>query len=155
MSVTFRAARPDEAETLTRLALRSKKHWGYGDAFMEAARADMQISADLIARAVAVVAERGGGLLGFYVLSVEPEGPTLRDLWVEPAAIGTGVGALLWEHMLGAARSEGFRTVRLVSDPNAAGFYRRMGARAAGEAASCVMPGRMLPVFEIEVIAGG
>ena len=75
MSVTFRAARPDEAETLTRLALRSKKHWGYGDAFMEAARADMQISADLIARAVAVVAERGGGLLGFYVLSVEPEGP--------------------------------------------------------------------------------
>jgi predicted N-acetyltransferase YhbS len=151
MSVVLRPARPGESDALTQLALRSKRHWGYGDAFMEAARVDMQVSADLIARAVAIVAERGAELLGFYVLSVEPEGPTLRDLWVEPAAIGTGIGALLWKHMLAAARSEGFRTVRIVSDPNAAGFYRRMGARAAGEVASCVIPGRMLPAFEIQV----
>jgi predicted N-acetyltransferase YhbS len=122
---------------------------------MEAARADMQISAELIDRAVAIVAERGAELLGFYVLSVETEGPTLRDLWVEPAAAGMGVGALLWKHMLASARSEGFRTVRIVSDPNAAGFYRRMGARAVGEVASCAIPGRMLPAFEIDVLEGG
>ena len=153
MPLAIRRARPDEAAALTALSFRSKRHWGYDDAFMAAALPDMQIAPDLLACAIAVVAERGPELLGFYILAALPEGPTLRDLWVEPAAIGTGIGKRLWEHMLVSARDEAFRTVRIVSDPNAAGFYAKMGARRAGEAASCVVPGRLLPVFEVDVSA--
>lgn len=152
-AATLRPARPDEAVALTKLALRAKRHWGYDDAFMAAALADMQIAPELIARGVAVVAEREGERVGFYVLSEESEGPTLRDLWVEPAAIGTGVGAILWQHMLVSAREKDFRIVRIVSEPNAAGFYAKMGARRAGETESCVVKGRMLPVFEVEITA--
>ena len=32
----FRQARPDEAEAITALVVRSKRHWGYPDAFIEA-----------------------------------------------------------------------------------------------------------------------
>ena len=32
----FRRARPEEAEAITRLALRSKRHWDYSDEFIEA-----------------------------------------------------------------------------------------------------------------------
>ena len=39
---------------------------------------------------------------------------------------------------------------RLESDPNAAGFYARMGARRVGEVPSKAMAGRMLPVFEVD-----
>ena len=151
VALAFRRARPDESAVITDLALRSKRRWGYDEAFMAAAHADMQITPELIASAVTVVAERDGVLLGCYVLSVEPEGPTLHDLWVEPAVIGTGVGAELWKHMLASARQAAFRSVRIVSDPNAAGFYARMGAQRIGEVESCVVPGRVLPVFEVAI----
>ncbi len=34
MAIQFRKALPDEAETLTDLALRSKRAWGYDQTFM-------------------------------------------------------------------------------------------------------------------------
>ncbi len=151
MSLTIRRARPDEATALTALSFRSKRHWAYDDAFMEIARAEMVITAELVARWPTFVAERGAELVGFYVLSVESKGPMLRDLWIDPPAIRTGVGSLLWKHMLGSAASEGHETLHITSDPNAAGFYERMGARRVGEVESCGIPGRMLPAFEVDV----
>ena len=151
MPLAIRRARPDEAGALTALAFRSKRHWGYDDAFMEIARAEMVITAELVARWPTFVAERGAEVVGFYVLSVESKGPMLRDLWIDPAAIRTGVGSLLWRHMLVSAASEGHATLHITSDPNAAGFYERMGARRVGEVESCGIPGRMLPSFEVDV----
>ncbi len=151
MSLAFRRARPDEAATLTSLALRSKRHWGYDDAFMRAAHDAMQIPPELISTSVTVVAERAGALVGFYILSLEANVPTLRDLWLEPAAIGSGSGALLWKHALASARGEGFRTLRLVSDPHAAGFYAKMGARRVADVESVAVRGRMLPAFDVDV----
>jgi predicted N-acetyltransferase YhbS len=75
--------------------------------------------------------------------------PTLRDLWVDPPAIGTGIGARLWTHMLEQARRLGYRAVRITSEPNAEGFYARMGARRIGSVESRVVKGRMLPLMEI------
>jgi predicted N-acetyltransferase YhbS len=151
MPFAIRHARPDEAAALTALSCRSKRYWGYDDAFMELARAEMEITAELIARWPTFVAERGAELVGFYVLSVETKEPMLRDLWIDPAAIRTGVGSLLWRHMLASAATEAHATVHITSDPNAAGFYERMGARRVGEVESCAIPGRMLPAFEIDV----
>jgi hypothetical protein len=42
--------------------------------------------------------------------------------------------------------------VRFVSDPNAAGFYVKMGARRVGEVESVAVKGRMLPAFEVDVV---
>jgi len=152
MSLVFRRARPEEAPALTELALRSKAHWGYDEAFMRLAREAMEIDAELVARSVSFVGERDGEIVGFYLLTVKADGPTLLELWVEPAVIGTGLGALFWRHMLDSARGEGYRTVRFVSDPNAAGFYVKMGARRVGEVESVAVKGRMLPAFEVDVV---
>ena len=43
MTATVRAARPAEAEAISALALRSKAHWGYDPAFLEACREDLTI----------------------------------------------------------------------------------------------------------------
>ena len=40
----LRPARPDEADLLTELCLRSKAVWGYDDAFMRACRAELTLS---------------------------------------------------------------------------------------------------------------
>ena len=149
-SPSVRRALASESAALTALGLRSKAHWGYDEAFMALAADEMNIGSDLIGGSSAYVAESDGAVVGVYVLCLEHGQPTLRDLWVEPRAIGTGVGSILWAHMLGEARRLGYRTVRLTSDPNAEGFYLRMGARRIGEVESCGIPGRMLPRMEVE-----
>ncbi len=116
-----RDAHPSEASALTELALRSKAHWPYDAAFLAAARPALTIDAALIARATCRVATRGGAMIGFYLLAVDDGVPTLRDLWLEPAAIGSGAGRALWDDMIAAARRLGYARVRIESDPNAAG----------------------------------
>ena len=123
---SVRAALPTEAETLTALAIRSKAHWGYDAQFMERAASDLQVTPAVIEEAKAFVAESGKVIVGFYVL-------------VEPSAIGTGVGAQLWTHMLEQARGLGYRAVRIHSEPNAEGFYLKMGARRIGSVESSVV----------------
>jgi GNAT superfamily N-acetyltransferase len=152
--MVIRRALPSEAAVLTALAMRSKAHWGYDAAFMERAAAAMVIAAELLEGATAFVAQGEQGereVLGFYVLGLENGVPTLRDLWIEPSAIGKGVGRRLWMHMLGEARGLGYRAVRMVSEPNAQGFYAKMGARTVGAVESPVVKGRVLPVMEIAV----
>lgn len=127
----IREARPDEAQVLSGLVLRSKAHWGYDDAFLEACRDQLVISAtDMTARRIIVAQdEQSGELLG--VASLEGEAPdgTLGLLFVEPHAIGRGIGRTLYAHVLDAARDAGFKRLTIDSDPHAVDFYRALGAR--------------------------
>lgn len=146
-SFSIRRARPEEARALSELALRSKAVWGYSPSFMARCRASMRLMpAMLRANAYYVAVERGAPL-GFYGFEPEPEGLGLDMFFVEPAAIGRGVGRALWRHAVARARRLGAASLVAVSDPNAAGFYLKMGCRAAGARPSEVEPGRNLPVF--------
>ncbi|MEV6353152.1 GNAT family N-acetyltransferase [Streptomyces hydrogenans] len=129
--VTLRAARADEAETLTRLVMRSKAHWGYDAGFLDACAPQLRIRPGDVARRRVVVAEdERGGVLG--VVSLEGTAPTatLGLLFVEPAVIGQGVGRLLYRSTLRRAVELGVRRLLIDADPHAAGFYRGMGAVA-------------------------
>ena len=76
----------------------------------------------------------------------------LEHLWVLPAWIGAGLGRTLFEHAMRRAQELGARTVTIESDPSAEGFYRRMGARRAGEIVY-ELEGRerALPVMVVEL----
>jgi predicted N-acetyltransferase YhbS len=52
---------------------------------------------------------------------------------VLPERMGEGVGRALFEHALRTAASLGAGVVGIEADPNAEGFYRRMGARRVDE----------------------
>jgi GNAT superfamily N-acetyltransferase len=90
------------------------------------------------------VAERDGVLVGFYALSSGTDGE-LDACFVDPPAIGTGVGAMLLRDALTAARRRGWATLVLDADPGAEGFYLRHGARRIGGSPSGSIPGRVLP----------
>ena len=149
----MRAAVPAEAPSLTELAVRSKGHWGYDAAFLAASRSLLTVP-DADCDGVAVqVAERGGALLGFArVLGTPPTGE-LEDLFVDPPAIGTGVGRLLLADALARARRRGFRSLRLNADPHAEPFYLRAGAVRVGTHESRTFPGRTLPRLEFTLPA--
>jgi ribosomal protein S18 acetylase RimI-like enzyme len=151
--VTLRRARPDEASMLSDLALAAKGYWGYDQALLEAFRAELTFSPDEVARRRLVVAELRGLVAGFYSVDGEPPLGELGNLWVRPSEIGTGLGRLLWQDAMAAAAAAGFECLDIVAEPNAEGFYRKMGAEHVGQSPSGSIPGRMLPLMRVTVPA--
>ncbi len=131
--VRLRAAEPREACDLTALAHRSKGYWGYDQASLDRVRELLTMCSDQIRDQRVIVAERDGVILELLSMGGEPPDAELMDLFIEPDAIGTGLGRRLWEHAVKSARERGFRSLQLESDPHAEPFYVRMGARRIGE----------------------
>ncbi|MET9291602.1 GNAT family N-acetyltransferase [Streptomyces sp. NPDC003077] len=150
----IRAARPDEAERLTELALRSKAYWGYDPAFMEACGEELTLREADVEPCRTHVYERDGRLLGLVTLEGEPPEGVLGMCFVEPSAIGQGIGRRLMEHARSQARRLGFDRLSIDADPNALPFYLAMGAVQVGTAPSGSIPGRELPRLSLAVAPG-
>ena len=152
-SAVLRPATPAEAGVLSALALRSKAHWGYAPDFLASCRAALTVDpADCDGSSVRLAA-RAGQVLGFWRLAAtdDPARGELTDLFVDPLAIGTGVGRLLLTDAVASARDRGWETLELDADPHAEAFYRHLGATRTGLVASTVAPGRSLPRMSLPV----
>lgn len=148
----IRAAVPEEAERLSDLAFRSKAHWGYTRAFMEACRAELSISPEYIQQNRTFVRLRGDAPLGFYTLeALAPTEVELGHLFVEPAELRRGVGRELMAHAREEARTRGYQRLVIQGDPHVARFYQACGARRVGSKPSASIPGRLLPLFALEL----
>jgi ribosomal protein S18 acetylase RimI-like enzyme len=134
------------------LALRSKAHWGYDGAFIDACRNDLTFTdADVVEPFVSVL-EDDGRMVGFYALRVTGDEATLTDLFVEPEYIGSGYGRHLWSHAVTVARDQGCALMVVHSDPYAEGFYQAMGAQRVGVVPSSVFPDRLLPLMHYALL---
>ena len=154
MDVVIRRARSAEADALSSLIQRSKAHWGYDPALLEAWRPDLTLDPATIAESPVYCAEDAadGALLGvshFYPLNDDVV--YLEDLFVEPGAMGMGVGAALWRHAVSWAIAHSAHAIVFIADPNARPFYERMGAVVVGWDESAIVPGRRLPRMRYEL----
>jgi ribosomal protein S18 acetylase RimI-like enzyme len=148
--LTIRTAAPDDAETITGVAMRSKAYWGYDDHFMETFRPELTVTPAQIAGDHVAVAERDGRIAGFVHMRPESEDTLeLVSLFIDTWAIRQGIGQRLWDYALAFAREQGYRAMTLESDPNAEAFYRKQGAVASGRRESSLMPGRVLTLMTI------
>jgi GNAT superfamily N-acetyltransferase len=150
--IRVRPARPDEAPALSELALRSKGHWGYDAAFLAACRDELTLKrADLTPGNASVAEDEAGRVLGFVLIDGAAPRGRLDMLFVDPSAIGSGVGRRLFREGLATARRLGMRSLAIDADPNAEPFYRAMGARVVGTVPSGSVAGRVLPLMETDV----
>jgi GNAT superfamily N-acetyltransferase len=147
----LRAPRIDELDALSGLCMRSKAVWGYDSAFMEACRSELTLTPDELHSSHLQVAERDGAVVGVVQISVSSGLADLEKLFVEPLALRSGAGRALFAWATQSAKDQGATVLRIDADPGAADFYRRMGARDDGVAASGSIPGRMLPRFKLEL----
>jgi GNAT superfamily N-acetyltransferase len=136
---------------LSALALRSKAHWGYDDAFLDACRAELTVTVASIDAGAVTVADVGEVVAGFSMLVDDPPVRELDALFVDPPFIGQGVGAALFAAFRGAAVADGCMRLRIEADPNAVGFYEHQGAVIVGERPSGSIPGRTLPLLELDL----
>ncbi len=141
----LRAAKPDELAELNALILRSKAVWGYDDDFMAACRDELAIAADELDETSLRIAEDAAGLVGVVQIGISNRVGTLHKLFVDPRAQAKGVGQMLFQWALENCKAGGADVMTIDSDPGAAPFHRRMGARDDGEVPSGSIPGRMLP----------
>lgn len=136
--MNIRPALTDEAATLTRIALDAKRHWGYPEHWITHWTDDLTITPEFIQDNHVYVVEEDGEVKGFYALCVAGEKAELEHMWVTPASIGTGIGKTLFLDAMERAAGLEVGSVELSADPNAAGFYRRMGATQIGETQSVI-----------------
>lgn len=146
----LRPGRAGDATALTALALRSKAHWGYSDALLELWRDELRFTPASIAEQEVIVAEREGTLLGVVALSFDGDTAEVEHLWVDPSAMGAGVGRLLFARGVERARAWGVRRLVIDADPNALGFYLRQGARRIGSVPARPA-GRTLPRLVVDL----
>jgi predicted N-acetyltransferase YhbS len=152
VGVEVRRAAAGDAGALGRIAFAAKGHWGYPERWMERWREDLEVSPGFVRDNEVYVAVSGEEAVGFYALVGEGRALDLEHLWVVPAWIGTGLGRTLFEHAMRRATELGARSVVIESDPNAEGFYGKMGARRTGENVY-ELEGRerVLPVMVVEL----
>jgi GNAT superfamily N-acetyltransferase len=146
VNVTLRPPRPGEAGELTELILRSKAYWGYDQAFMAMVRSELALAPDDARLARTVVAELDGRTAGVLTLGGEPPECEIDLLFVDPWAIGAGVGRVLFDHAVDIARAAGYERLRIDADPQAEAFYLHLGAVRVAEAIS-PSSGRSLPML--------
>jgi len=150
--VLIHRAEPDEAQAITEIVMRSKAYWGYSDEFMRYAAALLTVTPDYLTKYPAYVLVNNGQLQGFASLQEQtPNEVALDMLFVAPEAMGQKVGQQLVEYVMGIAAAAGYRILIVESDPNAAGFYEKMGGQLIGHRSVPSIPSRELPLYRIHL----
>jgi GNAT superfamily N-acetyltransferase len=149
MTVEIRAARVDEGARLKEIAVAAKGHWGYDPAKVRDWANQGDFTPERLRELIVFVADSDGGAIGWVSLIPKGEVGWLEDLWIDPAWIGKGVGTELFRRAAEHAKSLGARRLEWEAEPNAIGFYEKMGGRYVRESTS--EWGRTLSVMAVEL----
>lgn len=153
MSLTIRPPTIDELPSLSDLCFRSKAVWGYDTEFMEACRRELTLDPRDLQLTDIAVAEQDDKLIGVAQVKVVGDQADLLKLFVEPAELHRGIGRALLAWAADISKRMGATRLIIDADPEAAPFYRRMGACDVGQAPSGSIPGRMLPKLAINLFS--
>ncbi len=155
VDIRIRRARPDESATLTEIAHAAKRHWGYPDEWIDRWKLDLTITSDFIASHEVFVAIVDEQIAGCCALVVSDSLAEIEHMWIRPQHMGSGVGRALFEHVRNRANELHLPALELAADPNAEGFYERMGAKQIGEVrADMFGHSRVLPRMRVELSHG-
>jgi N-acetylglutamate synthase-like GNAT family acetyltransferase len=119
-----RPATAADHERLRELTFDSKAHWGYDHDLVRAWADELQF--DCVQEQWVVEAD--GGIVAWAALAPPAGGVAVLDhLWVDPAAMGKGLGRRLLQVAADRARSLGAKRLEWSAEVNAVGFYEKVG----------------------------
>ncbi|KAB2452358.1 GNAT family N-acetyltransferase [Bacillus sp. CH126_4D] len=145
----IREALLSEGNELSELALHSKATWNYSEEFLLACKEDLTITDEYIKNNFVYVLENDNKMIGFF--SFLRNDKSLDFLYIHPRYKGTGYGKVMWKFVIEQAKELGIKSFTINSDPNAKGFYLKMGAKLIGETPSTVFKNRLLPLLKYDV----
>jgi GNAT superfamily N-acetyltransferase len=149
--ILIRRALPEENTQLTEITIAAKRHWNYPEKWMQVWLPALTISSEYILENEVWIAAVDDTPVAYYSLKQEGEDLWLDNLWVLPSYIGNGIGRELFQHALERSRARVMSILKIEADPNAQGFYERMGAHKVNERHTQVDGQlRILPLLEID-----
>jgi GNAT superfamily N-acetyltransferase len=148
-TVVIRAGSADEGARLKEIAIASKGHWGYAPERVREWAERGDFGRETLEQLALFVADTGERAVAWA--SVESRGDVawLADLWVEPEWMGKGLGTRLFRRAAEHARRSGARVLEWEAEPNALGFYEKMGGRYVRDSTS--EWGRTLSVMGVDL----
>ena len=157
MKINIRKAKPEEHEMLTQISFAAKRYWDYPQEYFDIWKDELTISEDYIKNNTVFVVEASGEPAAYYsIVEVKQEfivgrtkvekGFWLEHMFVLPKHIGGGIGRAMYAHMKGFCKDNGIAQLRIFADPNAKGFYEKMGAVYIEERPSSI-EGRTVSLF--------
>jgi GNAT superfamily N-acetyltransferase len=150
--ISIQRVNPSHAEQLTQIALAAKAYWGYPERWLEIWRPQLTFIPEYFIDNEGWAAMIDKVPIGFYTLEERDGNAWLENLWVLPDYIGKGVGKALFLHAAELSRQRGYRLLQLEADPNAAGFYEKMGMSKIRERHSEVdRQPRVLPIMQMHL----
>ncbi|MGK4568312.1 GNAT family N-acetyltransferase [Flavobacterium sp. 3HN19-14] len=139
-----------DAELLSETAYTSKKNWGYSDELMNLWLQDLTIKSNYITNNKVFKVFNNEIYLGFFAIQVLENGDAEIDhLWLKPEYMRQNFGQEIFMHIMNYLSSEGYEKAKLIAEPNAIGFYQKMGGKVTGKFQSKI-PGRILDIYEFQ-----
>lgn len=161
MQIIMRDALVSDSEILTQISFASKRHWNYPDQYFDSWKDELTITPAYIKNNRVYVAEANGRIVGYFSL-VEiktdfwagkvfvSKGFWLEHIFVLPEYIGKSIGRKLIDVLKLKCSEININKVKIFSDPNAKGFYDKLGACYLGESPSSI-EGRTVSLYELDI----
>lgn len=153
----IRPAKETEYHKLTTISFASKEYWNYPDEYFTIWNNELTIKQEYIQNNNVFVYERNGEIIGYYsVIELKKEivtsgikldkGFWLEHMFILPLYIGQGIGRKMFSHLKQWCQQEGISKLCILADPNAQGFYEKMGCEYQKEYPSTI-PNRTTPLL--------
>ncbi|MCP4181289.1 MAG: GNAT family N-acetyltransferase [bacterium] len=147
MNIIIEKAKPEDSKEITKVIIASKKYWGYPEEWFKQWN-DLVITPQTIETRDFYVGRIKNEIIFVYSIKyLTVSKYELEDCWILPDYIGKGYGKLLFKDLDKKLDVLKCTSLRICSDPNAEGFYIKMGAVKIAEEPSKIK-GRIFPIFE-------
>lgn len=161
LKIIIRPAKDTESGVLTNISFESKKYWNYPKAYFDVWRPELTITSDYINTNIVFVAEVDEKVVGYFsIVEVKEDflagqvmvskGFWLEHIFILPEFIGQGIGTDLIANAKDICAKTNIDHLYIFSDPNAKGFYDKIGAKYINESPSSI-EGRTVSLFELEI----
>jgi len=146
-NITYILAKTEDAEILTKIAIKAKSYWNYPEQWTKLWIEDLTITPTYIINNQVVKLIHANKIVGFYSLEYKDTQLHIGHFWILPEYIGKGFGKNAFFDLQRRSLEMNEHVVEVISDPNAEGFYIKLGAKLIRSIETAII-GRKLNVLE-------
>jgi ribosomal protein S18 acetylase RimI-like enzyme len=141
----------NDNQILTEITKKSKAHWGYSEEQIEKWSPFLTISEEYIQTNSVYKLTQDNHIIGYYsYFNNEDNSITLDNLFITPKFIRIGLGKLLMDDFINRMKNTICKKIILHADPNAEGFYQKLGFQKTGEFQTSIK-NRIMPIMEMNL----
>jgi ribosomal protein S18 acetylase RimI-like enzyme len=149
--MTIEKANITDHEILTKITKKAKAYWGYSAEQILKWDTNLTITTDYIKNYDVYKLTNRNLIIGYYsYIPKDNKTVKLDNLFILPEYIGKGFGKYLLLDFFNRMNKDKVEKIILDSEPNAEGFYFKMGFKKIGEFETSIK-NRFMPIMEMNL----